>query len=488
MTTELDNLSEHDKTELLRLLELRAQLRRERKIDTLFTNPNDGYIKHREFFTVGKTHKIRLFMAANRVGKSQTAGCELVYHLTGQYPDWWDGHRFDKANHWWAIGDTKETTRKSIQNTLLGPVGDFGSGLIPKACLDFGTLTEAKKADTPVEAVRVRHTSGDFSTLHLMSSEQGRKVFQANEVSVWLDEECPYPVFEEALTRTMTGNNILMMTFTPLQGMSNVVKSFMRNADPMSTGETGLSKYVVRATWDDAPHLNERDKAILLDAYAPFQREARSKGIPVLGAGAIYPIPESAFVIPPFEVPKHWKRAYGFDVGRNTAAAWIAQDPETQTLYTYSDFFMVEGHPSVHAPIVQQRGKWLKGAIDTAARGRSQTDGENLFKMYVDLGLNIVNADKAVEAGLYTVFELLVQGRLKVFSTCAKLLEEFRAYQRDEKGQVVKKDDHVMDAWRYAIMTRDKTLQTEVEARGPDQTIPYGQVSPQYRPQPIIRR
>lgn len=435
-----------------------------RKIDEYFKDPSDGYHKSREFFKAGKTHKIRLFMAANRVGKSQTAGCELVYHLTGQYPSWWEGHRFTTCNQWWAVGDTKETTRKSIQNTLLGPVGEFGTGLIPRDCIDFETLTEAKKADTPVSAIRVKHVNGTWSTLHMMSSEQGRKVFQANEVSVWLDEECPYPVFEEALTRTMTGGNILMMTFTPLQGMSDVVKSFMINADPYSVGETGLSKYVVRATWDDAPHLDATQKAILLAAYAPFQRDARSKGIPTLGAGAIFPVSEESFVIEPFEIPDHWPRAYGFDVGRNTAAAWIAYDRDSGTLYTYSDYFCVEGLPSTHTSSIQARGKWIKGAIDTAARGRAQTDGENLFQMYKDLGLNIVNADKAVESGLLMMLDLLVQGRLKVFKTCTKLIQEFRGYQRNEQGKIVKVDDHVLDAWRYAVYTRDKILRTKAES------------------------
>lgn len=437
----------------------------ERVIDNFF--PDDVrhlYKKHLDFFKAGADHRQRLVMAANRVGKTVMAGVELTYHLTGDYPEWWEGKRFTTCNHWWVVGKSSETTQQILQNTLLGQVGDFGTGLVPKDRLDFDSLTEAKKSSTPVRSFRVRHNNGTYSTVEFKSAEQGRQAFEGTAKSIWIDEECPYDVYTECLLRTMTGDNILMMTFTPLKGLSEVVMSFLEENDIMSEGETGVSKYVVRASWDDAPHLDEKAKKELEASIPPFQRDARMRGIPQLGAGAIFPVSESEYVIAPFEIPKHWPRAYGFDVGRNTAAVWIALDRDAGVIYTYTDHFQVEGAPSSHAQAIHARGKWLRGAIDTAARGRSATDGENLFQMYRDLDLNIQNADKAVEAGLYEMLELLTSGRLKVFSTCTGLLEEVRLYRRDEKGNIVKKNDHRMDAWRYAIFTRDKILKTEAEA------------------------
>ncbi len=455
-------------------LELVASLvdaieRRERGSQILNYFPEDGplrrelYKKHLEFFGKGATHRQRLFMCANRVGKSYAAGCELVYHLTGRYPDWWTGHRFTTCNQWWVVGDTSETVRQILQNLLLGPVGDFGTGLIPMDTLDFESLKDAKKAGTPVGTFRVRHVNGTYSTVAFKSSEQGRKAFQGVACSIWIDEECPMEVYQECLLRTMTGGNLLMATFTPLRGMSEMVKSFLTDGDPMSEGETGPSKYVVRATWDDAPHLSQKDKDEMLASIPEFQRDARARGIPVLGAGAIFPVERHTYVVEPFAIPKHWPKAYGLDVGRNTAAIWIAKDPESNTLYTYSEHFQVEGTITSHIEAINARGNWIRGAIDTAARGRSQTDGENLFQIYTERGLRIVNADKAVEAGLYEILELLTQGRLKVFSTCSGLLDEIRSYHRDENGKIIKKNDHRMDAWRYAIHTRDAVLWTEAE-------------------------
>lgn len=450
--------------ELLAILDELDRRNRGNKLATLFTDDvRAGYKKHLEFFDAGSKYKQRLLLAANRIGKTVAAAYELTCHLTGRYPTWWTGKRFTTCNHWWVVGKSSETVRQILQLELLGPVGSFGTGFIPMDALDFESLADAKKSSTGVSSFRVRHLNGTYSTVEFKSAEQGRQAFEGTAKSIWMDEEAPFDIYTECLLRTMTGDNILMMTFTPLKGLSEVVLSFLVGGDIMSAGETGVSKYVVRATWDDAPHLSEEQKQTMLASIPPFQRDARTKGVPQLGSGAIFPVAESDFVVQPFEIPKHWPRAYGFDVGRNTAAVWIAMDRESQVIYTYSDYFQVEGQPSTHTFAIQSRGKYLSGAIDTAARGRSQTDGENLFNIYYQQGLHLVNADKAVESGLLEMLELLTQGRLKVFSTCTGLLEEMRLYRRDEKGSIVKKHDHRMDAWRYAVFTRDKILRNEAE-------------------------
>ena len=434
------------------------------------------YAKQRDFIRAQADHRQTLMLAANRVGKTHTAAHILAFHLTGLYPGWWDGKRFKAAQDWWVVGKSSETTRQILQAALLGPVGNFGTGAVPKHRLDFESLTDAKKAATGISSFRVLHETGKWSTVELKSAEQGRQAFEGTARSIWLDEDCPEDIYTECLLRTMTGDNILMMTFTPLKGPTPVVMSFIGD-DIYAEGTTGLGKHVTRMTWEDAHvknggHLTQEAIDEMTASTPAFQREARSKGIPALGSGTIFPISEDDFAIDPFEIPKHWKKAYGFDVGRNTAAIWIAEDPDSKQLYTYAEYFSSADLPSTHSGNIQLRGKWIKGAIDGAARGRSATDGENLFKMYEDLGLNIVNADKAVEAGLYDMLELLMNGRLKVFKTCAGLLQEMRMYRRDEKGNIVKKDDHRMDAWRYAIHTRDKVLQTELDTK-PKKAVPY---------------
>ena len=171
---------------------------------------------------------------------------------------------------------------------------------------------------------------------------------------------------------------------------------------------------MILATWDDVPHLDERAKEMLFASYMPFQRDARTKGIPALGSGAIYPVPESDIVIPDFALPNHWPRAYGMDVGWNrTAAIWGAFDRETSTGYLYSQHYRGDAEPVVQAEAIRSRGVWIPGAIDPASRGRSQTDGSCLMEMYQSLGLELTKADNAVESGIYDVWTLLSAGKLK---------------------------------------------------------------------------
>lgn len=245
-----------------------------------------------------------------------------------------------------------------------------------------------------------------------------------------------------------------------------------------------MSRYVVGATWDDAPHLSAEVKTALLASIPAYQRDARSKGIPQLGAGAIYPIAESDVVIPPFEIPAHFRRGYGLDVGWNrTAAAFLAFDPDAGVSYLYSEHYRGEAEPSTHGQAILARGRlrsdldgrWLPGRIDPAARGRSQVDGQQLLTKYRDdLGLNLTAATNAVETGIYAVWTALSEGRLRVFSTCTNWLSEYRLYRRDERGRVIKKHDHLMDATRYAVI------------EGPGWLLPVPPVSRPLPPPPPV--
>jgi hypothetical protein len=216
-----------------------------------------------------------------------------------------------------------------------------------------------------------------------------------------------------------------------------------------------MSRYVVFADWDVAPHLSEDAKAGLATSYMPHEREARMRGVPSLGAGAIYPVPEDDVICEPFEFPAWYRHAYGMDVGWNrTAAVWGALDPESDVFYLYSEHYRGQAEPAIHAASVRARGEWIPGVIDPASRGRGQADGEQLLNSYQNLGLgNLTTADNAVESGVYEVWSRLSTGRLRVFRTLQNWRMEFRIYRRDEKGKIVKENDHLMDATRYLCLS-----------------------------------
>lgn len=378
-------------------------------------------------------------------------GYEMTLHLTGLYPKWWKGKRFDRPITAWGAGDTSKTVREIIQRKLLGSFQDIGTGLIPQNLIHDWT----RKAGTPeaVDTIYVKHKSGGISSITLKSYDQKRHSFQGSEIDViWLDEEPPLDIYTECLIRTMTNQGMLMLTFTPLMGMSETVMAFLPGGQIKENAES--AKYVVMATWDDAPHLGEAEKTELWNSIPPFQRDARSKGVPQLGAGAIFPVPESDFVVDDFPIPDHWLRCYGMDVGWNrTAVSWGAYDKENDCLYVYAEHYRGQAEPSIHAASINARGSWIPGVIDPASRGRAQRDGGKLLEDYKALGLDIEVAFNGVESGLYQVWQRLSTGRMKVFKSCSNWLFEFRLYRRDEKGHIVKANDHLMDSSRYLVMS-----------------------------------
>lgn len=227
-----------------------------------------------------------------------------------------------------------------------------------------------------------------------------------------------------------------------------------------------MAKVAVMVSWEDSPHLTEEQKQTILAGIPPWQRGARSRGIPQLGSGAIYQVEEADLVIQPYPLPSHFPRCFAMDVGWNrTAALWIAKNPDTQQLVVYADYYKGQAEPSIHAHGILAHGRWIPGVIDPAARGRSQKDGEKLFDIYTDLGLDVEPANNAREAGIYAVWELMSMGQLKIFSTCASTISEYRLYRRDEKGNIVKTNDHLMDCLRYGVMSGIERMKVEPAAR-----------------------
>lgn len=216
---------------------LRERLRRKAEGKLFTYYPGDGplsrdkYKKHMEFFEAGAVYKERCFMAANRVGKTEGAGgYELTLHLTGLYPDWWEGRRFNHPVRAWAAGKTGETVRDIIQYKLLGPFEEMGTGLIPADRIK--KFTRKSGISEAVDTIKVAHSTNGcidgYSILGLKTFSQGRGGFEGTEQHVvWLDEEAELEIYDECLMRTVTTKGIIMLTFTPLCGISRTVRQFL---------------------------------------------------------------------------------------------------------------------------------------------------------------------------------------------------------------------------------------------------------------------
>lgn len=393
-------------------------------------------------------------MAGNQLGKTLSGAAEVAMHLTGEYPDWWEGKRFDKPVIVIAGSESAELTRDGVQRLLVGPPDreeDWGTGFIPQRAIM--ARTRRMGVSNALDTVTVRHVSGGQSTLYLKSYDQGRSKWQANTVDfVWFDEEPPEDVYFEGITRTNATKGSVMVTFTPLKGMSAVVARYLLEDSPDRTSVT--------MTIEDADHFTPEERAKIIASYPAHEREARTKGIPTMGSGLIFPVLEEDICVEPFDIPKHWVQIGGLDFGWDhpTAAAHLAWDRDADVVYLVKDYRQREQTPIFHAAALKQWGAWLPWSWPHDGLQHDKGSGDQLAQQYKDQGLNMLperatflDGTNGVEAGLMEMLDRMLTGRWKVFRTCGSWLEERRLYHRVD-GKVVKERDDAISASRYALM------------------------------------
>ena len=411
-------------------------------------NKLEFYYPHKkqiEFHKLGKTVKERIFMAGNRCGKTYCGSMEMAMHLTGNYPKNWKGKVFHGPINAWAASVSIEATRDILQSSYLG--SDDTAGCIPKNAIEH--ITYRRGVSGAIDTIYIKHKSGGVSSLGFKSYDQGREKFQGTSKDlIHLDEEPDIGIYEECLLRTLDTGGLIMLTMTPLKGLSDICQHFMQDLN-------NDNKKIVQASWDDTNHLSESEKDLLRKSLRPHEIEAREKGIPSLGSGKIYPIKEEDIKVDPFDIPDSFKLCFGMDFGWSnpTAIVWGAINPETNVLYIYDSYAVSELSPAEHAVTIKQKGEFIPGVCDPAGSMSLQNNGLNLIDLYAKAGIYLTKADNSVEPGIMHLYELFKEGKVKVFSNLEPWWREFRLYRRNEKGQIVKKDDHLMDASRYLVVS-----------------------------------
>ncbi|MDE2104109.1 MAG: terminase family protein [Patescibacteria group bacterium] len=410
------------------------------------------YPRQAEFHAAGKDYRERLLMAGNQLGKTLAAGMEVAMHAIGQYPIWWQGRRWERPVVGWAAGVTGESTRDNPQRILLGRPGEWGTGAFPKGSL-VDTSSSRGLADA-VDTIRIRHVSGDISTIQLKSYEKGREKWQGETLDfVWFDEEPPPDIYYEGLTRTNATGGIVMMTFTPLLGMSEVVRRFLMEKPPGS--------HVTRMSIDDVDHYTAEQRAAIIASYPEYEREARTRGEPQLGEGRIFPFEESALMCQPIPIPDHWARIGGLDFGWDHPSAGVlcAWDRDSDIWYVTHAHRARQQTPILFSGAVKPWGNWPWSWPHDGLQ-HDKGSGDQLARLYRSQGLNMlavhathVDGGSGVEAGIAEMYERMQTGRFKVFQHLGDWFEEFRMYHRKD-GKVVKLGDDLLSATRYALMMK----------------------------------
>lgn len=414
-----------------------------------------------QFHAAGASHKERMLLGANRPGKTEAPAAEIAMHLTGEYPDWWQGRRFHKPIEAWCCSPTNEVSRDVVQKKLLGGLDDaLGTGYIPKAKIVGKPQTRQCGISSVADRVRVRHVSGGTSICAFKSYEQGWRKFQGTEPEViWMDEEPDESdqqsrIFSECQTRLLTSHGIMMVTLTPLLGHTTLVNHFLK-------GGEGI--YIDYATWDDAPHLLEDAKRQLRGSYPASEIETRTRGVPMMGEGRVFQTDEADISVMPFQIPEHWPRIKGIDfgVGHKSAYAEIAWDRDHDVIYVTRAWGKVCAVEE-HAGEINRHDPWVPVAWPHDGVNKEKS-GKRVKDLYLPYGVKMLGMSaryKNDDGGSQPVEPIVLEcdlrmraGGFKVFKTCIDFFDEYRLYHR-KNGVINPVRDDVLKAVFYAVMMR----------------------------------
>lgn len=451
----LDNLDKATQTALL------AEVNR--RISETQLHDYQPYPKQAAFHEAGATYRERMLSGGNQVGKSLPISREVAMHATGIYPEWWRGKRFQEPVQWGVASETGLLTRDGIQKHLFGyPAFPLGTGAVPlEYIIDPVTGRGVKGL---FDYVKVRHVpTGGESIIYLRSYDQGRERIQAMTLHGFsFDEEPDEDYYLEALTRTNKYMGPVTLSFTPLKGMSRVVKRFVL--------EKQSGSWFTKLSIREVPHFTEAEKTAIIASYPIHMRAARADGEPMLGEGAVFPIDEALVKFRLFPFPAHWPRIAAMDIGWTHPAAivWMAWDRDADIVYVYDALRMKETPIPVLASGVRARGLWIPMAWPHD--GENETaQGPQVAQQFRDEGINMRPENAkfpettdnkqvstrqsrvSVEAGVSEMLTRMINGQLKVADHLLLWFEEFRQYHR-EKGKIVKLDDDLLSATRYGIM------------------------------------
>jgi phage terminase large subunit-like protein len=457
-----DGPTNQELKDLLALLSSMDEHKRYNKI--LYFEPAE---KQRKFLDCGSQFLERGFLAGNRVGKSETGAFEVACHATGNYPEWWQGARFDHPTKIWVCGISAEDVRKVGQTKLCGQFGvtkAFGTGLLPKASFaDKPSLSHG--VTDAYDTIQITHcTNGvedGVSVISFKSYEQKREKFQGEALDVaWCDEEPPMDIYSEILTR-LEGVGLMLLTFTALKGETDVYKRYKYQPSDIRT--------YITMSLDEASWYSEKQKRNLLEQYPEHERNTRRYGLPMAGIGPVFKLAEELIKEPtlPFQdVPPEWSFIWGIDFGISKghpfAAVLVAHDREIDCIHVLRCLKLPDTQPIHHATAMLAVAanvpvSWPQDGTQRVA-GETGT-GKHVHQIYKGFGLRMLpmhaqwaEGGYSTEAAVKDLEQRMTTGKFKVGASCTQWFDEYRHYHRDLNNIIVKTNDDLLSATMKALM------------------------------------
>lgn len=444
-----------------------------------------------EFFALTKEHRETLLRAANQYGKT-TAGAYMgTVFSTGRYPEWWPGRRFDRPTLGWVGGLSGVAVRDAAQTKLLGTPGDpssLGTAMVPKDLIVQNSVNASRSAPNGVDSFLIKHVSGQNSRVVFKTYGQGAGDWQGPTVDwIWIDEECPPDVLNEALAR-LTGDGVLFISLSPLLGRSLVMLRYI--GDDL-TPEQRASRGVVRATLAEAEHFTEEQKQARRASFSESERAAREFGDPTMGEGSVFTTPEADLRVnlSMSAVPDSWRKIWGLDFGSNHPFAAVLWGFDLENDIDYI-LHVIKMTTPPNTPAILGHCEAIKRVCAQAPvawphDGHVQREGEALKDIYASYGLKMLKShalnpdgNHYTQPGIDAMDERMQARRLKVRNSPENesWFEEYRAYHRkvvNGKSVIVRTFDDAQSASRIGFVMKDHA-----------RPVPLGGPAPRRRPSP----
>jgi len=414
--------------------------------------PNDSQIP-----ILNSLKAVKLVIGGNRSGKSHCSAYETACHITGVYPDWWEGYRFHEPIDCGIVSVDTDQMIKGAQQKMMGWPDEFGTGFIPKDLIIFDELKERPQTNGCLQRVSVRHASGGNSRVFFMTFEQKLKSFMGFMWRhCWFDEEPPFKYFDEVRFRMMDKGGRILLSFYPPDGQTELLTFLdeMMDKTPEYIDQFSLQ-------WSDNPTLDPETVEMMEKTTPDWLKESRKYGRPGVGEGRVIPFSRDVYTCEPFEIEPHWPQIAAIDVGydHGTGAVCLALDNQSNTIYAFREYFSKETLPAVHASALRKWGK--VPFIADAPMNRRESNGKSLYDVYQEEGLEIITRQTDVMASINKINTVISERRFYVFDTCRVLLDQMGKYRRSKnektgKITIVKKDDDVIDPLRSALMNLEE--------------------------------
>lgn len=466
-----------------------------------FLSEQEIYWYQRAFIEATKTYFTCMSFAGNQTGKTTVDAIIAAMFVTGHYdlfPGGWPGRRFDRQTLGYIIGPTTDSVRDNLQYQLFGPMGEIGTGFIPKDCIEDVKYRHSGAGAIDTAKIRWKGRGGKtgMSEIRLKSSDMDVKALAGPTID-WVanEEHSNVPIWNELQYRLIKNSGIIFGSCTPVTTKSasdNEWLRYIRNRadDPKA------KMFFITFSQHEAKHLTaEMIETLAANCENEEMRKARVDGLlNMYGAGLVFPMAESEIIVnpgvdAPLEIPGHWRRVCGIDFGTTdgTALIWMAEDPVNGAKYIYDEEYLTTntgytgGFMFGVAQAIFRRGKEIP--VVWPHDGNRHAEGMTLAEGYKNLGVKMAlepinRYDAAVSGRLIRMLTALQSGQLKVYPRCRRWLDERRSYMwaDDGRGAKAKQQDHHMDASGYAFIGIEKEGATLAD-------FPYGGSSRHTRPE-----